>query len=77
MDNFNATLQCAQQGDSTAIEQLLLLYEPLINRYSRIHGSIDEDLRQFIVLRILISLKFFQGNSKNSSHFKISNAFTY
>ncbi len=63
MTDFAATLNMARQGDRKAIEQLLLLYEPLIGRYSRINEKVDEDLRQFISLRILISLKNFSKQS--------------
>lgn len=63
MRDFAATLNMARQGDREVIEQLLLLYEPLIERCSRIDGKVDEDLRQFINLRFLISLKNFSKQS--------------
>ena len=59
MENFEDLLCKAQQGDQAAIEKILLLYKPLIEHNSRINGVIDEDLQQFIVLRILINLKNF------------------
>ena len=43
---FRDTLERALSGDRTALETILLLYMPLINRYSRIDGELDEDLRQ-------------------------------
>jgi DNA-directed RNA polymerase specialized sigma24 family protein len=64
MDSFEEMVKYAQLGDRNAIEQLLLLYEPLIKRHSRIDGKADEDLQQFILLRILINLKFFHGRDK-------------
>ena len=42
---FRDTLERALSGDRTALEAILLLYMPLINRYSRIDGELDEDLR--------------------------------
>jgi glutaredoxin 2 len=59
MENFDALLNGAQQGEQAAIERLLLLYKPLIERHSSVNGHIDEDLQQFIILRILINLKNF------------------
>lgn len=50
-----------RQVKNRALDKLLLLYEPMINRHSRIHGHVDEDLRQFIYLRILVNLKYFRG----------------
>jgi hypothetical protein len=59
MEYFKELINRAQRGDQAAIERLLLLYKPLIERNSRIGGLIDEDLQQFIILRILINLKNF------------------
>lgn len=59
MDSFHVLLNRAQQGEQLAIEQLLLLYKPLIDWQSRTKNEVDEDLHQFIILRILINLKNF------------------
>ncbi|SCJ93303.1 Helix-turn-helix domain [uncultured Eubacterium sp.] len=61
MANYDDLIARAQCGDKLALEKLLLLYQPMIDRHSRIHGHIDEDLRQFIYLRILVNLKYFRG----------------
>ena len=44
---------------TTAVEALISLYMPLINRYSVIDGKFDDDCRQYILLHIVISLKKF------------------
>lgn len=58
--NFETTIKRAIQGEETAIVEIMALYEPLINKYSRWSGKIDEDLKQYIILRILKSLKNFK-----------------
>lgn len=57
---FRDTLERALSGDRTALETILLLYMPLINRYSRIDGELDEDLRQYILLHIIIKIGEFK-----------------
>ena len=37
----------------------LILYMPLINRYSMIDGQLDEDCRQYILIRITLSISKF------------------
>lgn len=50
---FEAMLQLAVNGDNDAIMGIIELYEPLINNNSIIDGKFDEDLRQFILLRLV------------------------
>ena len=50
---FSETLKLAVAGDSEAVLAILVQYMPLINKQSKIKGEIDEDLRQFIILRIV------------------------
>lgn len=57
---FRDTLERALSGDRTALETILLLYMPLINRYSRIDGELDEDLRQYILLHIIMKIGEFK-----------------
>ncbi len=58
-EDFRLTLKQAMSGDQDALEELLLLYKPLIDRHSRIHGVIDEDLRQHLLLYILLHIHEF------------------
>lgn len=55
----------AVNGDQHAQEELLLLVEPIISRNSVMYGKTDEDLRQQIILRILVELKNWRGVQKN------------
>lgn len=57
---FRGTLERALSGDRTALEAILLLYISLINRYSRIDGELDEDLRQYILLHIVTKIGEFK-----------------
>lgn len=57
---FRDTLERALSGDRTALKTILLLYMPLINRYSRIDGELDEDLRQYILLHVVTKIGEFK-----------------
>ena len=57
---FRDTLERALSGDRTALEAILLLYMPLISRYSRIDGELDEDLRQYILLHVVTKIGEFK-----------------
>ena len=49
---FQAVLQKAVKGDRVALEQLLILYKPLIDHASMVNGKLDEDLRQASLLNM-------------------------
>lgn len=44
---FRKVLEGAVAGKHSDLEMLLELYQPLINKYSKINGVLDEDLRQY------------------------------
>ena len=50
---FRAILEAAISGDREALDTLLSLYMPLINRLSSYAGRLDEDCRQYILLHIV------------------------
>ena len=56
---FRNTLQRAVAGDLAAQDEILRLYEPLINHHSFVDGAFDEDCRQYIMLRIIAQLPKF------------------
>ncbi|MEH2933618.1 helix-turn-helix domain-containing protein [Acutalibacter sp. JLR.KK004] len=58
-DIFFKVLSKAVAGDKEALADVVELYMPLINRYSRINGVLDEDLRQYIFLHILKNISKF------------------
>ena len=52
-------LQEAVSGSHEALEQLFLLYAPLIDKHSKIDGQIDEDLRQYLLIHIALNISKF------------------
>ncbi|MCL2672137.1 MAG: helix-turn-helix domain-containing protein [Clostridiales bacterium] len=57
--SFIDLLARAVAGDHDAIEEILKMYMPLFNRHSRINGYLDEDCRQYILLRVAVSISKF------------------
>lgn len=62
-EQFHNLLKRATEGDKTCIEEILKLYSPLIDKNSYIHGKFDEDLRQYLLLKVYKNIGKF--NSKN------------
>ena len=59
MTTFAERLRAAQKGDPEALEWLLLEISPIIEKGSRYNGKLDDDLRQYLVMRIFLALKDF------------------
>lgn len=57
---FKDLLKKAVSRDAEALEELLVLYQPLIDWFSRVNGQIDEDLRQHLLLHIALHISRFQ-----------------
>lgn len=57
---FRCLLERAISRDMDALEEVLTLYEPMIGRFSRIDGEIDEDLRQNLLLHIALNISRFK-----------------
>jgi hypothetical protein len=49
----------AVSGNHDAVEEILMMYMPLINRCSKINGQVDEDCKQYIMMRIAIRIHEF------------------
>lgn len=58
-EEFRLTLMEVISGSHEALEKLLELYAPLINKHSRVNGQIDEDLRQYILIHIALNISKF------------------
>ncbi|WP_306554723.1 helix-turn-helix domain-containing protein [Ruthenibacterium lactatiformans] len=58
-EEFSTILQAAVAGSHEALEKILELYEPLINKHSWINGKMDEDLRQYILIHIALNISKF------------------
>lgn len=59
-EQFRVVLLEAIGGSQDALEQLLAMYEPLINKHSMINGVLDEDLRQYILIHIALNISKFE-----------------
>ena len=51
-DSFSNLLRQAVDGEPEAVDEVLRLYIPLINRNSVVDGVFDEDCRQYILLKV-------------------------
>ncbi|MDF2923946.1 MAG: hypothetical protein K0R57_2860 [Paenibacillaceae bacterium] len=59
MRNVIDLIQLAQNGDRQAEAELITRYEPLINKYSRLKGSINEDCRQQLIIEFILAIRRF------------------
>lgn len=59
-NEFRLLLEAAVCGDREALDSLLALYMPLINRLSSYAGNLDEDCRQYIMLHIVLHISEFR-----------------
>ncbi len=57
---FKEIINRAKQDDFNALEEVLKLYKPMIEKYSYLFGRLDEDLKQYISLRIIAGIKGFR-----------------
>ena len=58
-DVFRRVLEEAVHGNQDALELILRLYAPLIDKHSMINGELDEDLRQYIMIHIALNISRF------------------
>ncbi len=57
--SFSDILSRAIAGDQKAIEFILEMYAPLIDHHSMVYGYMDEDCRQYIMIKIALSISKF------------------
>ena len=58
-EEFRKVLEGAVAGTHSDLETLLELYEPLITKYSKVNGKLDEDLRQYQLIHIALNISKF------------------
>lgn len=58
-NDFRLILQAAVAGEHKALEQIFEMYEPIIKKYCYIDGEFDEDLHQYILIRIALKISKF------------------
>lgn len=52
-------VELAQSGHLDAETELITRYEPLINKYARFNGNVDEDCKQHLILEFILALRRF------------------
>lgn len=56
---FSEVLRDAINGNPYAVEALIMRYMPLINKHSTCEGRVDDDMRQYIILRVICQTQKF------------------
>lgn len=56
---FSEVLRCAVNGSPDAVEAILSRYMPLISKHSVVGGKFNEDLQQYIIMRVIMRLSKF------------------
>ena len=56
---FNELLVQARAGDQSAVENLLIMYQPLLLKESIVDGVLDEDLYQELCITFLQCVRKF------------------
>lgn len=57
---FAEILTRATEGDRTALDKILELYMPLIDKHSVVGGRFDEDCKQYIMLQVALQIARFK-----------------
>lgn len=57
--DFYTILQGAVSGSHKDLESILVMYESLIKKYCYFNGRYDEDLHQYILIRIALNISKF------------------
>ncbi len=59
--SFKQTFKKAKAGDQNAIEELLLMYQPLLLKESIVNNVLDEDLYQELCIVFLRCIRLFES----------------
>jgi len=60
---FSEVLRAAVAGEPLAVEAILAKYMPLFNSRSKIDDRLDEDLRQYIIMRVIMEIPKFDPDT--------------
>ena len=69
-DLFRITLQGAVAGNHDDFERIIDLYAPLIEHHCYINGKYDEDLHQYILMRIALKISKFNIRERGSGEIR-------
>jgi hypothetical protein len=53
-------LRAAAAGDPDSVEAILARYMPLLDKLSAAGGALDEDMRQYIIMRVIMEMPKFR-----------------
>ncbi|MCH1642747.1 helix-turn-helix domain-containing protein [Paenibacillus timonensis] len=59
MNSVSTLLHLAQKGDKEAEATLIARYEPVINKYAKRNGTIDEDCKQQLTIAFILAVRRF------------------
>jgi DNA-directed RNA polymerase specialized sigma subunit len=59
-------IQLAQHGDKQAELELIQRFEPLINKYARQNGKMNEDCKQQLILEFILAIRRFDLSRYNN-----------
>lgn len=54
----------AQKGNTKATFEIILRFEPLINKYSKINGKFSQECKDYIIDDLIKNIKNFEKNKK-------------
>ncbi|WP_141505707.1 helix-turn-helix domain-containing protein [Paenibacillus luteus] len=59
MISISNLLHLAQKGDKDAEARLIARYEPVINKYAKRYGTMDEDCKQQLTIAFILAVRRF------------------
>lgn len=62
MNSVSTLLHLAQKGDKDAEAKLITRYLPVINKYAKRNGTIDEDCKQQLTIALILAVRRFDLN---------------
>lgn len=61
MNDFDKTLMRAKQGDKQAMEEIYLMFRPMLVKNALDFGVFDEDLYQELCQTLILCIQKFRG----------------
>ena len=59
-NEFRMVLESAIKGDEASIEKIMTLYMPLIESKAYLYGKLDEDLKQYLLMKVFRNIPKFR-----------------
>lgn len=58
--DFDVLLECAKDGNSEAMMEIIEVYKPLLIKNALVNGRFDEDLYQELISTLIVCVRRFQ-----------------